>query len=184
MFRYLSEVTATTSDVDIQTSKRTVQVNFTEIKERAIKIFGKGFALSWAVKFALEGLKLKPGDFVVYKGTKMTAADFTTKISDQTNNPGYSKTESGGIAKVSDKSVLSVKRLVRAFASDITFLLKNGLKQDSDIVKVGPIVGLAPEYSFIDSVYGCDDKVLQSIAVEYLMFCAKFDMIIDSALLS
>lgn len=181
MFRFLSEVAATTSDLEIQTSKRTVQVNFAEIKERAIKIFTKGFALAWAVKFALEGLKLKPGDFVIYKGSKMTAEDFTAKISDQSTNPGYVKTESGGIGKISDKSVLSVKRLVRAFAADITFLLKNGLKQDSDIVKVGALVGLSSEYSFIDSVYGCDDATVKTIALPYLMFCAKFDMIIDSA---
>jgi len=165
---------------DFTVSLRTTRADYKQLRTKANVVLGE-FAIPWAIKFALQGIRLKQGDFVVLKGVKQTDADFTRMISDPKTNPGFVSKTGGGIAKVSDKTVISVKRLVRCMASNITVLISKGYGSDSDILKIGPKVGLEEKFSFIDSVYGMDDSVLQDNAVAYLKFCEAFDEIISQA---
>jgi len=176
-----SDLSSKIPDVaDVTTSLRTTRADYKQLRTRAFAVLGD-YAIPWALKYALQGIKLKQGDFVTLKGNKQTDEDFIKKISDPKTNPGYVAKSGGGIAKVSDKSVLSVKRLVRCMASNITTLIAKGYGDGSDILLIGPKVGLDKRYSFIDSVYGMDDDTLKANAVNYVRFCAAFDEIIASA---
>lgn len=179
--KYNHTVSSDLLDVaDFQTSIRTSRVDYVAMRAKSNAILGKT-AVPWACKCALQGIKIKDGDFVIYKGNKQTDKEFLKLISDEKLNPGYHAKKGGGIEKGADKSVLSVKRLVRAQAANISAVIARGFGADSDIIAVGKAVGLDAKYSFIDSVYGVDNTVLASIAGHYIAFCEAFDGVISEA---
>jgi len=180
-----TKATVTVSDFEnFEYAPRTVNVNLAEIKTKAMEIFGPKIAIAWSVKFALGGLKLKPGQYIKISGVTHTDADFTKMISDEAKNPGYAsaKKASGGIAKVSDKKVVSAKRMVRAFACDISKLIqakKVSLPEDQEAR--AKACNLPVHYAFIDSWYGMDDGTLDSNKTHIAKFCVMFDELIATA---
>jgi len=163
---------------EIETSVRTTRVDLPQIKASANQILGNGFALAWACKFALNGMKLKDGDWVSYKATKMTAADYKAKISAQAN---YNAKTEGGIGKHSDKTLVSAKRLVRAFAADISFLISKGFAVSDDTESLIKASGIPKQFAFIDSWYGMTDDQIHSNWEKLVHFTQAFDKVIAQA---
>jgi hypothetical protein len=177
--KFISKVSAQESFAqEFECSDRTTRVDLAAIKDKANNVLGTGFALGWAVKFALHGLRLKEGDYIRVKGVNMTADDYTTRISAQ---EGYKAKSGGGIGKHSDKSIVSAKRLVRAFASDISFLIAKGIKVSDDTKQLAADAELELKYCFIDSWYGCDDATLKKHLKGMMKMCVEFDSIIALA---
>jgi len=177
--KFSAKITVAESFVSqFECSERTTRVDLVQIKTKANELLGTGFALAWAIKFALHGLRLKGGDYVKVKGNIMTSEDYTSKVSSQT---GYHSKKEGGIEKHSDKTLVSAKRLVRAFAADISFLITKGLKLSDETTALATKSGLDFKFCFIDSWYGCDDAELKVHASNMARMCSEFDAIIQEA---
>jgi hypothetical protein len=182
--KYLSHFTNEFQFGDIECSARTTQVNLVEIKDSAKKLLGQGFAVAWAYKFALNGLRLKPSDFVAYKGSKMTAEEFTAKLRTKDNHctdAQLASMGSGGFGINCDKRSVTATRLVRAYAADLSNLISKGLAVPEELASLAKEAGLDRKYAFLDAAYGMDDRTLEEIAPAFLDFCRNFDRQIAEA---
>jgi len=159
-------------------SARTVRVDYKQIKATSNTIFGTGKALGWGCKFGLHGMKLKPDDYIKVKGEIQTAEQYTAIIKGQ---KGYQEKTGGGIDKISDKSLVSAKRLVRAFASEITFLINKGLPLPEETKQLAKEANLPEKYAFLDAAYGMTDADIRSNWESLYSFAKLFDKIIDAA---
>lgn len=162
-------------------SQRTTPCDLAAIKAKAIKMFGHNIALAWALKMACFGMKVKPGDFVKISGTTQTAAEFLAILTDPKKNTGYVAKDGGGLAKVSDKSAVSSKRLVRAFASDIIAILKKGIKLSDEYKALSDLAACPASIAFLYSWYGLDDDALKANSSKLYKLCLLFDEKIDFA---
>lgn len=163
---------------EIECSERTTHVDLKQIRNTANTVLGSGFACAWAIKFALHGLKLKAGDFVKVKGVVQKASDYKSKISAQ---EGFVEKATGGIGRDSDKTLVSAKRLVRAFAADITFLINKGMPTGGDAELLSNASELPIQFCFIDSWYGCDQETLIKHGSKMHAFARCFDKLISDA---
>lgn len=169
---------------EISCTARSIQVDLIQIKDLAKSLFGHGFALAWANKFAFHGLKLKASDFVTYKGGRMTAEEFKHAIRSSENfvtEAQMKDSKQAGLGIDCDKRSVTATRLVRAYAADLSHLVTKGLPVPDELGSLAERVGLEKKYAFLDAAYGMDDKALQKHARKFWEFCHSFDSIISEA---
>lgn len=172
--RYISDTSIDFNALkDIYISDRTISVDLKTIKAAAIKLMGSHeIALLFATKVALRGQKIKPSDTIKFNGTMYKTSELLDRIKKQN---GY--TDNGAtLGRDSDKSLVSVARIRRAFASEIAKVIKakKVLPEDTEVLRAKN-ANLPIEYAFIDSVYGMDDETVSTNGSAYCAFCMSFD---------
>lgn len=178
---------ATASKIDIsdfdnfECSLRTTAIDYPAIKKAASALFGSSqVAIGFAIKLNLHGLKIKSDDYIKIKGTVTLISELVEKMRKQ---PGYvaSKASKDGADISIGKSLVTPIRLARAFASEVTVLIKGGkIAAPEDLVKFGN-GELPAHYCFLAAAYGMTNKDLKDNAVGLMTFARNFDLIIDTA---
>lgn len=182
--KFLSDFTNEFRHDEFECSARTTQVNLIEIKDLSKRLFGQGIAMAWAHKFALHGLRLKASDYVSFKGTKMTAEEFSIKLRCKENFCTEAQLASpgdGGFGINCDKRSVTATRLVRAYAADLSNLIAKGLPVPEELASLASDAELNKKWAFLDAAYGMDDKTLREQALAFLEFCKNFDRQIADA---
>jgi len=182
--KFSSTVTEKYAVDDIVCSARTTSVDLAGIKDSANALLGKGKAFAWAVKFALHGLRLKAGDFVSFKGSRMEAEEFQARIRSKDNfctEAQIKAVEGKGLGKESNKKSVTATRLVRAFAADITNYITRGGKVPDDLASIAEEADLPLPYAFLGSEYGLETDKLAELADPLYKFNVGFDSVIAIA---
>lgn len=172
---------------DIKTldaTPRTKKLNYETIRSEAAKLMDVKFCIAWAYKLNIHGEKLKDDDSVTMNGTKMTAAEFLSKLSKQEGWSEYEARRKVGTQKLGSKDIITVTRLARAFAPQVSTLIKKGVaKQSTDMLNIKKSSGieLPDEFCFLNSPYGMTTETLNEHAEDLMKFYVEFDIIIGKA---
>lgn len=176
----------TTAFEGFECSARTTTVDHAQIKRDAAKLLGGiNVALAVAVKSNLHGSRIKGGDYVQLKGgSKMLMVELMKKLEEQ---DGYSAGIREGIAtkgvgRESDKTLVSLSRIMRAFAADVTTLISlNKVSVPDDLMSIAKGTNLPAKYCFLNSPYGMNDEELEEHMEPFFAFASNFDALIKKA---
>lgn len=184
---------------DFDCSLRNQTVNYSEIQENSITLFGdRNLAIGLAIKLNLNGSKIRSDDYFTIKGTKTLIVDMVKKIKEQ---PGYvAHAGSGGVgAAISiGKSLVTPIRVARAFAADTIKLVESGkvvpppelmefVKYQKEVKGPGGVSSfvsadaLPKKYAFLNAAYGMTDSEIKKNQEGLILFASNFDSMIDSA---
>jgi len=140
-------------------SMRTKAIDYSAITKTTVKLIGAKFAMGWASKFNLHGQKLKPGQFVTIGQETMTVERLQEALAKQIGWGAYKEARTAGTQKVSNKDLVTVSRICKAFAkSTINMVLKGYDKPEEDSLTLAKESGLPPQFAFICSPYGMTNE--------------------------
>jgi hypothetical protein len=163
-------------------SQRTKAIDYSATATTALKIFGPTFAVGWAVKFNLHGQKLKPGDYVKINGKEMSVEKFQEALATQKGWSDYAKSRSAGTQKISNKDLVTVGRMCRAFARSTIKMVQAGKdKPEQDIVDLAEDCDLPVHFAFLSSPYAMSDEEILENDEALTKFFKGFDDKIESA---
>lgn len=163
-------------------SMRTKAIDYSAITKTTVKLIGAKFAMGWASKFNLHGQKLKPGQFVTVGGETMVVERLQEALAKQVGWSAYKEARTAGTQKVSNKDLVTVSRICKAFAkSTINMILKGIDKPEEDSLALAESSGLPRQYAFICSPYGMTNEEIVEQDSALTKFFEGFDMIITKA---
>lgn len=163
-------------------SQRTKAIDYAAIVQTALAILGPKFSIGWACKLNNHGQKLKPGDFVKIGAEEMTVEKFQEALATQKGWAAYQKSRSEGTQKISNKDLLTVGRLCRAFAKSTIKMIQAGKdKPEEDISALAKTSGLPIHYAFLSSPYAMTDDEIKEHDASLVKFFTGFDAIINEA---
>jgi len=163
-------------------SMRTKAIDYAAITKTTVRLLGAKFAMGWASKFNLHGQKLKPGQFVTIGQETMTVERLQEALAKQIGWGAYKEARTAGTQKVSNKDLVTVSRICKAFAkSTINMVIKGFDKPEEDSLALAKESGLPPQFAFICSPYGMtNDEIVEQDAA-LTKFFEGFDLIITRA---
>lgn len=163
-------------------SQRTKAIDYAALVQTAISILGPKFSIGWACKLNNHGQKLKPGDFVKIGSEEMTVEKFQEALATQKGWAAYQKSRSEGTQKISNKDLLTVGRLCRAFAKSTIKMIQAGKdKPEEDISALAASSGLPLHFAFLSSPYAMTDEEIKEHDAALVKFFTGFDAIISDA---
>lgn len=163
-------------------SMRTKAIDYAAITKTTVKLLGAKFAMGWASKFNLHGQKLKPGQFVTIGKETMTVERLQEALAKQVGWGAYKESRTAGTQKVSNKDLVTVSRICKAFAKSTINMIQKGFdKPEEDSLALAKDSGLPPHFAFICSPYGMtNDEIVEQDAA-LTKFFEGFDLIITKA---
>lgn len=169
----------------LSATPRTKKLNYEEMRSKATKLMDIKFAIAWAYKLNIHGEKLKDDDSVTVNGVTMTAPDFLKKLSGQDGWAEYEARRKIGTQKLGSKDIVTVTRLARAFAPQVSKLIQKGIaKQSEDMLNIKKAAGidLPDEFCFLNAPYGMATDTLNTHSTNLMKFYVEFDIIISRAI--
>jgi hypothetical protein len=163
---------------------RTKKLNYEDIRTKTVRLMDIKFAIAWAYKLNIHGEKLKDDDSVTVNGVSMTATDFLKKLSEQEGWAEYEARRKIGTQKLGSKEIVTVTRLARAFAPQVSKLIQKGIAKQSDDmlnIKKAADIELPDEFCFLNSPYGMSLETLNTHSADLMKFYVQFDIIIGKA---
>jgi len=163
-------------------SMRTKAIDYAAIVKTAVNLMGPVMAVGWASKFNLHGQKLKPGQFIVAGGEKMTVERFSEVLSTQVGWSIYKDSRAAGTQKISNKDLVTVGRLCKAFAKSTISMIKKGFDSPEDDTKaIAEQAELPLHFAFISAPYGMSDDEIKKHDASLVKFYSGFDAVIKKA---
>jgi hypothetical protein len=160
-------------------SLRTTPVDYTALKKKICELVGgENKATAYAVKLCLHGSKVKEGDYVKIKGEVLTFKALMELLKQQEDYKEGITSQGKDV----NKSIVTIRRICRALAANVSYLIKKkAVKVPDDLLQFGIGTGLPDEYCFLDSCYGMDKDTLKKNASGFIKFCENFDDAINEA---
>lgn len=188
--RFTTQKSLTNADdfADFSCSERTETVKLDEIRKDCINATkDPRIPTGLAIKLCLHGQRIKTGDWFNVAG-KMHDCEKVLKeiLAHQMSEgiiPSIPKMEKGdGIGKHSNKRMVSVTRICRAFAATVIFLIsKSKINLPPDTEHDAKEAGLPIKYAFIDAPYGMSDEELNKNKDAFRKFCMAFNSSVRNA---
>jgi len=163
-------------------SMRTKAIDYAAIVKTAVNLMGPIMAVGWASKFNLHGQKLKPGQYIVAGGERMTVERFSEVLSSQVGWSVYKESRAAGTQKISNKDLVTVGRLCKAFAKSTISMIKKGFDSPEDDTKaIAEQAELPLHFAFISAPYGMSDEEIVKHDAALVKFYSGFDAVIKKA---
>jgi len=181
--KYASLNLYSSSDFDeFEVCDRSISVDYPAIKVSSVDLLDSAqIAIGVAVKCCLRGKNVKPDDYFIIKKTKYMMQVVMEKLATQ---EGYKEAaaDRNTIGKGSSKKLVSISRICRAFAPEVSSMIRdNKVKLEQEIADMAARSKLPAEYAFLDAPYGMDDATLQKHGLAVIRFAAAFDHMIAIA---
>jgi hypothetical protein len=168
--------------VGFECSMRTKAIDYAAIVKTSINLMGPTMSIAWASKFNLHGQKVKPGQFVAVGGEKMTVERFSEVLATQVGWAIYKESRFAGTQKISNKDLVTVGRLCKAFAKSTISMIRKGYDAPEDDTKgIAESSGLPLHFAFICSPYGMTNEEIIKYDEALEKFFNGFDSVIKTA---
>lgn len=166
---------------DFSCSERTERIKYEQIHKDCINACkDPKIATGLAIKLCLQGQRIKVGDWFAVAGKTYDCETTLKEMLAYQMSEGIisamPKTQAGeGIGKHSNKRMISVARICRAFAPTVIFLIsKSKLSLSAENEAQAKEAGLPLKYGFIDAPYGMDDDEVTKNRDAFRKFCVLF----------